>query len=221
MAAAKEDSSEDEDYSVDEKEFWFSGSISAKVVFDFVGAMIGGIVAPGAPRLAEFVSCFPEGFWKGKRVLELGAGTGLVSIVLAKLGASVTATDQPEVLENLKSCIEANTFTDGCRTPELQPLIWGEEEHISTFLNGHTKENSDCLGDSSPLRSDLDYIVAAECIYVEETIHPFLQTAARLADKHTQILFCGVPAAVVPKTGVTIQVRMMLSCLGDGISFQN
>ena len=35
----------------------------------------------------------PEGYWRGKRVLELGAGMGHLAVGLARLGAHVTATE--------------------------------------------------------------------------------------------------------------------------------
>ena len=35
----------------------------------------------------------PNGWWRGKRVLELGTGTGHLAVGLARLGASVTATE--------------------------------------------------------------------------------------------------------------------------------
>lgn len=46
--------------------------------------------------------------WTGKKVLELGAGTGLVAIALANEGAQVCATDgNPRVLEGANVNIEA------------------------------------------------------------------------------------------------------------------
>jgi len=36
---------------------------------------------------------FPRGWWQGKRVLELGSGSGHLAVGLSKLGASVVATE--------------------------------------------------------------------------------------------------------------------------------
>eukprot|EP01012_Entosiphon_sulcatum_P028294 TRINITY_DN3418_c0_g2_i1.p2 TRINITY_DN3418_c0_g2~~TRINITY_DN3418_c0_g2_i1.p2 ORF type:complete len:261 (-),score=24.08 TRINITY_DN3418_c0_g2_i1:7-789(-) len=49
--------------------------------------------------------------WSGKKILELGSGTGLLGIVLAQLGARVTLTDRRQVLD----CLTDNVFrnTDG------------------------------------------------------------------------------------------------------------
>ncbi|MCP9260566.1 hypothetical protein DINM_003556 [Dirofilaria immitis] len=47
-------------------------------------------------------------FWRGKKVLELGAGTGVCSIVLAALGANVVATDLSEGIELLNRNIRGN-----------------------------------------------------------------------------------------------------------------
>lgn len=47
----------------------------------------------------------PVGSWQGKRVLELGAGTGMLGIALAMAGADVTMTDlahiTPLTVENI------------------------------------------------------------------------------------------------------------------------
>ena len=50
---------------------------------------VGCVVWDAALVLTKFLehnSYFPDGFWKGKRVLELGAGTGIVGLGAAALG---------------------------------------------------------------------------------------------------------------------------------------
>ena len=58
-----------------------------------------GILWPAAEALAEFISKNPQHF-KNTRVLELGCGLGLPSLVASHLGAKVLATDfHPDVEE--------------------------------------------------------------------------------------------------------------------------
>jgi len=65
---------------------------------------------------------FPDGYWQGKRVLELGAGTGLCGLVMARLGASVTLTDMPGLVSLLESNVSRNGLEHQCR---VRPLEWG------------------------------------------------------------------------------------------------
>lgn len=51
---------------------------------------------------------FPMTFWQGKQVLELGAGTGIISIALALLGCNVVSTDLGDLLDLIKKNVELN-----------------------------------------------------------------------------------------------------------------
>lgn len=68
----------------------------------------GGVLWEAAIVLADFVSRHSAKYqWQGKRVLELGAGTGLVAIALAAEGADVLATDgNPRVCEGARRNID-------------------------------------------------------------------------------------------------------------------
>lgn len=59
------------------------------------------------------VSVYGEDFFRGKSVIDLGSGVGLLGLALAKLGANVTFTDAdesiaPGVLELLQTNVKAN-----------------------------------------------------------------------------------------------------------------
>ncbi|XP_020667676.3 protein N-lysine methyltransferase METTL21D [Pogona vitticeps] len=104
-----------------------------------------------------------------KAVLELGAGPGLVGLMAACLGASVTVTDLEEVQDLLKMNIENN---QNLITGSIQAKVlkWGEE--VTDFL-------------PAP-----DYILMADCIYYEESLEPLIKTLKDLSGPRTSILCC-------------------------------
>ncbi|XP_070589050.1 protein N-lysine methyltransferase METTL21D isoform X2 [Erythrolamprus reginae] len=91
----------------------------------------------------------PVGLLRHKAALELGAGTGLVGLVAASLGANVTVTDLEEVQDLLKVNIENNQhLVSG--SIQAKVLKWGED--VRGFL-------------PAP-----DFILMADCIYYEELL---------------------------------------------------
>ena len=54
----------------------------------------GGIAWPVGKVLSWYIARRGRHYWKGKRVLELGSGTGLVGLVAGYLGAHTVLTDQ-------------------------------------------------------------------------------------------------------------------------------
>ncbi|CAM9180395.1 unnamed protein product, partial [Lampetra fluviatilis] len=108
-------------------------------------------------RLARFLEANQQRYpLAGRSVLELGAGTGLVSIVCSLLGARVTATDVKEVLSSLSTNI-ANNTRSGAGRPEVRELSWGRG--LSAF-------------DAAAY----DYVVASDLVYREASLGPLALT---------------------------------------------
>jgi hypothetical protein len=84
--------------------------------------------------------------WQGKRVCELGAGTGLPGNLLARLGAHVLQTDQAEAMDILAVNAGVNGIHtlgagggDTARgTLVLEELSWGgQSEHHARLVRDH------------------------------------------------------------------------------------
>ncbi|NWT90560.1 MT21A methyltransferase, partial [Lanius ludovicianus] len=121
---------------------------------------------------------------RDRSVIELGAGTGLLGIVVTLLGtkepagaralystccARVTITDRAAALEFLESNVQANL------PPELRPravvkeLTWGKD--LDNFPPGA-----------------FDFVLGADIVYLEETFVELLQTLEHLCLEQTVIL---------------------------------
>ncbi|XP_015122417.1 protein-lysine methyltransferase METTL21D [Diachasma alloeum] len=101
-----------------------------------------------------------ENFLKGKKVLELGAGTGCVGMTAACLGAHVVMTDLQSTMPILRKNISMNEDQwRGLSTARAEVLDW-ENDFQLDFLP--------------------DIVVLADCVYYEKSIHPLLKTLEHL-----------------------------------------
>ncbi|XP_012725028.2 protein N-lysine methyltransferase METTL21A [Fundulus heteroclitus] len=105
---------------------------------------------------------------KGKKAIELGAGTGLVGIVAALLGAHVTITDREPALEFLSANVNANLPPRSRDSVVVSDLTWGQG--LERFPGG------------------FDLVLGADIIYLEETFPALLQTLEHLCSDTTVVL---------------------------------
>jgi ribosomal protein L11 methylase PrmA len=63
---------------------------------------------------------------RGQRVIELGAGIGILGCLAAKLGANVTITDREEILHVIRHNIDVNQLHDKAkvRARKQPPMRW-------------------------------------------------------------------------------------------------
>ncbi|KAK5860815.1 hypothetical protein PBY51_022271 [Eleginops maclovinus] len=145
-------------YALGKESFHIAGhDISIRESMDTFGALIW----PGAIALSQFLENNQQQFnLMDKAVLEIGAGTGLLSIVASLLGAWVTATDLPEILSNLTFNLLRNT-KGRCRyTPQVSALTWAQ--HLER--------------DFPHPSFHYDYVLAADVVYPHGSIDELLET---------------------------------------------
>ncbi|CAI5761886.1 Uncharacterized protein PODLI_1B024144 [Podarcis lilfordi] len=106
---------------------------------------------------------------QGRLVIELGAGTGLLGIVAALLGAQVTITDRKAALALLESNVQANLPADIRPRTAVKELTWGRD--LGSFSSG-----------------GYDFILGADIVYLEETFADLLETLDHLCSEQTVIL---------------------------------
>ncbi|OCH95857.1 hypothetical protein OBBRIDRAFT_822511 [Obba rivulosa] len=126
----------------------------------------GGVAWPAGEVLSRYIA--RRGPLKGKCILELGSGTGLVGLVAGFLGAQAWITDQAPLLDIMARNVAMNALESSVFVKELN---WGE-----------------------PIPDDLprpDIILAADCVYFEPAFPLLVKTLADLvSDDATEVLFC-------------------------------
>ncbi|KAJ8358525.1 hypothetical protein SKAU_G00150500 [Synaphobranchus kaupii] len=124
-----------------------------------------GVAAPVWDAALYLCRYFDQLDLKGKRVIELGAGTGIVGILAARLGAEVTLTDLPHAVPQLQKNVSTNMPLSGwpCVTPTVLPLSWGL--------------------DQGKFPTDWDLVVGADIVYLSETYPLLMDTLTHLCQE--------------------------------------
>ncbi|XP_074008599.1 EEF1A lysine methyltransferase 3 [Numenius arquata] len=107
--------------------------------------------------------------FRGRRVIELGAGTGIVGILVALLGGDVTITDQPAALDQIRENVQLNFPAGGAR-PRVQALVWGQDE--GTVPGGY------------------EVILGSDIVYHPPSFPPLLGTLRHLCGPRAIALLC-------------------------------
>ena len=107
-----------------------------------------------------------------RRVLELGSGSGLLAMHLARLGAEVTATDIEPDLSLLVRQLRGTGMAERVQAVEL---LWGEEGW----------QRSELATRAEPF----DFVFAADLIAIEEAHEDLLWTLRRVVGPHCTCFF--------------------------------
>lgn len=135
---------------------------------------VGGSIWDAALQLYRSVEATGKrGHLRGKRVVDLGSGTGILGLLAACYGAAeVQLTDRQEVLELLRLNVKLNS--------ELL------ERTGSVVLCTELEWNS---GQEAALNPPFDIILASECIYNMRYAPALLSTINALQGPKTTVLF--------------------------------
>uniref|UniRef100_A0AAY4C7U0 MT21C methyltransferase n=1 Tax=Denticeps clupeoides TaxID=299321 RepID=A0AAY4C7U0_9TELE len=158
-------------YGLGIEKFFFAGhEIEIRESLDSYGALVW----PGALALCQYLeNNHLQMNLQDKAVLEIGAGTGLVSVVACLQGAWVTATDLPDILSNLNFNLTRNTRRRCLYTPQVTELTWGQ--------------NLERTLPSSILR--YDYVLAADVVYLHKCLDELLLTMKHFCRPGTTLLW--------------------------------
>ena len=89
----------------------------------------GGVVWKCAASMGHHLCdrrYFPQGYWQNKRCLEIGAGTGILGLAAARLGAVVTITDYGELSELIAHNIKRNLSPAQQALTAVDSLDWNQ-----------------------------------------------------------------------------------------------
>lgn len=137
------------------------------IIPEQLAASYGLYIWPSSPVLAWYLWLHQNEFPRPARVLELGAGTALPGLLLAKLGHSVTLSDSLLLPHCLENCREAARNNGLEKEVQVIGLSWGL---VTTSL--------------LRLRARLDYIIGSDLFFDPAVFEPLIVTVKWLLDNN-------------------------------------
>ncbi|XP_067874779.1 EEF1A lysine methyltransferase 3-like [Heterodontus francisci] len=107
--------------------------------------------------------------FSGKKVIELGSGTGMVGILAILLGGDVTLTDLPYVLGQIEYNVTSNIPSDIIHRSKVSALLWGT--------------------DLDRFPTDFDVILGSDIVYKSREFQLLIMTLQHLSNENTVIYF--------------------------------
>lgn len=160
-----------------------------------LAASYGLYLWPSSPVLAWYLWLDQERY-KNSRVLELGAGTALPGLLLAKLGCSVTLSDSvtlPHCVKNCKEAVRLNSLEDRV---QVVPLSWGLV--TSKLLK---------------FRNKLDWVIGSDLFFDPEVFESLIVTVKWLLDNNQGCQFlCTVQERSADWSIETLLKKYRLQC---------
>lgn len=143
----------------------------------------GGQLWPAGMTLAKYMLKYHQDL-RGKSVLEIGAGGGLVGLAIASGclitdGEKLLVTDQIAMLSLMETNIALNALESKVRALVYD---WGADMPAEVASQLSTKGSQD--------RAFPDVVLAADCVYFEPAFPLLLQTLADLIGPSTVCHFC-------------------------------
>ncbi|KAH9819093.1 hypothetical protein DFH28DRAFT_957629 [Melampsora americana] len=138
--------------------------------------------------------------------IEIGAGTGLMSITLSALGYSVLATDiEPSLtsilMPNVKGWVSSSSTWSGplcvCRLDWNLPInhrsiqsclssLCHPGDLQDAFINLNQVDDEKCEDTELENKKEFDLIVTTDTVYTSELLRPLLMTLKHLSDSSTR-----------------------------------
>lgn len=147
-------------------------------------------------RYLDNPTIFPAGALKGKTLLDLGSGCGLVAAVAAKHGARVLAAEKDIVIPLLKENLASNGVLLEEEREDSNTSSSSLSVPSTTLQEGKVAVREFYWGpDAHHPHAPFDIVIAAACLYMPKTVSLLLHTLWNVSDDNSLVILCSILGA--------------------------